>query len=96
MRDGIYDLVFIPDLTIQVGDTEYKMDALLCPQNHAGYTSRLFLTRPITERPTINGQPANWSVCSFAGRSWHSWSWQGVSPDQPLLAMLANHLKALR
>ena len=96
MHDGAYSFVFVPDLRIEVGNGVRSMDALLCPELHSGYTTRLFLAQPIAERPTINGQPANWTQHPILGRLWHSWSWQGVAAEQPLWSMLASHLAALR
>lgn len=94
--DGVLDLVFIPKLPIAIGETVRHVDALLCPQEHSGYRTRLFLADPILERPVINGKNANWSSHALLGRNWHSWSWQGVESNQPLLSMLVSHLAAFR
>lgn len=94
--DGVYQFVFIPDLPVQVGDAIHRMDALLCPQEHPGYSTRLFLGQSIVGRDQIKGKPANWTQHSILGRLWHTWSWQGVAANQPLLQILAAHLAALR
>ena len=94
--DGVYTFFAIPALPVTVGGSVRHMDALLCSQHHSGYMTRLFLAEPVDERQSIDGQPANWTQHPILGRTWHSWSWQGVEADQPLLQILAAHLKALR
>ena len=37
------DYVFIPSLLVPTGATERTMDALLCPMQYGGYSTRLFL-----------------------------------------------------
>jgi len=90
------EFVFLPDLSVTVGKAAMKLDALLCPSGHSGYATRLFLSEPITDRPTIRGQAANWSTHVVLGRTWHTWSWRDVSPGLPLLQILLGHLAALR
>lgn len=94
--DGVYTFVAIPALPVSVGESVRHMDALLCSQEHSGYKTRLFLAEPVEGRQSINGQAANWTEHAILGRTWHSWSWQGVLADQPLLQILAAHLQALR
>jgi hypothetical protein len=88
--------LYLPKLKIPVGESIKVVDALLCPSEHSGYTTRLFLSEPISERPTISGKAANWTVHSILARTWHSWSWQGVSADLPLVQMLLAHTRALK
>lgn len=94
--DGGNSYVFLPLLTLKVGDVRHEIDGLLCPSVHGGYETRLFLAEPIAERQIIRGQPANWTEHSILGRTWHSWSWQGVSSTLPLPQMLLAHMSALR
>lgn len=94
-KDGPYELVHIPDLCVQVGSEEIRVEALLCPQGHHGYETRLFLSQCFNY-PSVRAKTANWKTESFLGRQWHTWSWQGVSASQPLLSMLAGHLRAFR
>ena len=96
LSDGGRDYVFLPRQAILVGDVRHEMDALLCPGEHTGYATRLFLAQPIAERPTIRGQPANWTPHTILGRTWHSWSWRDVSATLPLSQMLLAHVSALR
>jgi hypothetical protein len=63
--------------------------ALLCPQEHEGYLTRLFLASP---QPKGN----NWKVLRILDREWHTWSWQGIAADQRLVQILAGHLRGLR
>lgn len=90
--------VYLPELKITVGDDTKTLNALLCPSVHSSgsYTTRLFLSEQITERPNIGSQPANWTVHTILGKTWHSWSWNGVSENLPLVQMLLAHLGALR
>ncbi len=96
VRDGPYELIHFPKLAIQVGGEELKLEALLCPQAHKGYVTRLFLSQSLRSFPSVRAKTANWTSEPFLGRQWHTWSWQGVSADQPLLSMLAAHLRALQ
>lgn len=90
LADGGVSYVFLPKQPIQVGDQWRPMDALLCPSQHGGYETRLFLEHPIPERA------ANWTQHAILGRSWHTFSWNGVSPAQPLIQILLAHLAVLR
>lgn len=90
MRDGAIDYVFLPGFKMQVAGTERMLDCLLCPVQHGGYTTRLFLSERLTQR----GQ--NWSVHNILGREWHTWSWNDVPPTLPLMQILLAHLGALR
>lgn len=90
LSDGSGEFIFLPRLPIQVGDEHIELDALLCPRQHGGYNTRLFLAAPIPQRQR------NWASHNILGRIWHAWSWQGVSPSLPLPQMLLAHLKALR
>lgn len=96
MQDGSGEFIFLPCLTIQIGDNRRDLDALLCPHEQGGYDTRLFLSEAIQERPTIKGQAANWTAHQILGRTWYSWSWRGVSASLPLPQMLLAHVKALR
>jgi hypothetical protein len=90
MQEGANQIVYLAKLRIRVGGVQYVVDAILWPALHAGYTTRLFLSQPF---PT---KAANWTVHQILGRAWHSWSWQGVPADLPLLQMLLCHLDALK
>ena len=89
-QEGDTSYVFLPKQPIQVGQQWRVVDSLLCPSKHGGYDTRLFLEEPIIERA------ANWTVHSILGRSWHTFSWNGISPAQPWVQILLAHLAVLR
>ena len=90
LREGAQEVVYLAKLKVRVGGAHYVVDAILWPAQHAGYTTRLFLSQPFPAKA------ANWTVHQILGRSWHSWSWQGVPASLPLLQMLLCHLDALK
>lgn len=90
MAEGGVRYVYMPNLKIVAAGTERILDALLCPGSHNGYTTRLFLSVPIPERG------ANWSQWQIFGRTWHTWSWQSVPAELPLIQMVLEHVRALR
>lgn len=96
LTEGGHRYLYLPHQPVHVGESRREIDALLCPGPHTGYATRLFLAEPIPERERIGGQPANWTVHSLLGRTWHTWSWQNVSASLPLPQMLLAHLHALR
>lgn len=90
MSDGGIDYIFLPGLKVTVGQEERVLDALLCPVQHGGYTTRLFLAEPIPQR----GQ--NWTSHNILSRSWHTWSWNNVPASLLPMQILSAHLRALR
>jgi hypothetical protein len=90
MNDGGKDLIFLEKLKVRVNGQSHELDAVLCPSTHSGYTTRLFLAQSFPQKGS------NWTIHQFLGRQWHSWSWQGVPDNLPLLQMLMCHLDALR
>ena len=84
------DYIFLPSLKVTVGQEERILDALLCPTTHGGYTTRLFLAEPISQR----GQ--NWTTHNILSRLWHTWSWNNVPASLSLMQILSAHLRALR
>ena len=95
-HEASYRFVFLPKLKIQVGEQIKVMDALLATTSHSGYATRLFLSDQVTERPTIDGQAANWSQHQVLGKNWWTWSWRDVSADLPWIQILLSHLRALQ
>lgn len=87
MSEAGIAFVVLPGLKLPNGATA---DALLCPQTHGGYTTRLFLSSP------VSGKGQNWSTHTILSRVWYTWSWNNVSADQRLAEILAQHLRALR
>lgn len=90
MPEGGIEYLYLPKLTFPSGASALKMDALLCPQRHGGYLTRLFLERPVP------GKGANWTTHYILGKAWHTWSWNNVAAESPVLEILGSHLRALR
>lgn len=91
-KEGGKELVFLPGLTIEGAGKTIVRDALLWPHERDGYPSRLFLSEKIDGAPGLN-----WNLSfNLQGREWHSWSWKDVSNTQPLISMLAGHLRAFQ
>jgi hypothetical protein len=89
LSDGGVAFVSIPDLQFTTGGGVTSVNALLCPQSHSGYTTRLFLERSFPS----SGQ--NWTAHTILNRTWWSWSWNNIQENQPLLTILAGHLRAI-
>lgn len=88
--EGGIEYVFLPGLRVSCGSEERVVDALLCPVQHGGYTTRLFLSERLDQR----GQ--NWTPHVIVGRPWHTWSWNNVPSSLPLVQILSAHLRALK
>jgi hypothetical protein len=89
LQEGGLQYIFFKNLRIRVAGATHVVDALLCPMANTGYLTRLFLSAAFPQKG------ANWSVHQILGRAWHTWSWNGVPADLPLLQMLMCHLDAL-
>jgi hypothetical protein len=66
------------------------VEALLCIQQHGGYTTRLFLAQQVP------GKGSNWTCHQIFGRSWYTWSWNNVPANLRPAEILAGHLRAFR
>lgn len=88
MSEGGVSYFFLPGL--KSPGAPGTIDALLCPQQHSGYATRLFLSAQIP------GKGNNWSTHVILGRAWHTWSWNHVPANQRLAEILAQHLRALK
>ena len=88
--EGGIAYVLLPRIKIVAAGASRMVDALLCPGPHNGYLSRLFLSEPVPQRG------ANWTQWQIFGRTWHTWSWQSVPANLPLIQMVLEHLRALR
>jgi len=87
MQESGQVFAFLPQLRFQAAGQRIKMDALLAPHEHSGYSSRLFLESIL---PTYSGA---WQGQHILGRDWSTISWQGVSSDQEWTKILAQHLR---
>lgn len=90
MVEGGTSYIFLPQIKVLAAGVTVVMDALLCPGPHNGYTTRLFLSAAIPARG------ANWTQWQIFGRTWHTWSWQNVPANLPLIQIVLEHLRALR
>ena len=90
LTEGGKLFVYLPTLRFPSGGKTVELDGLLCPQEHTGYTTRHFLSQ------IVPGRGANWSSHCILGRTWYTWSWQGISAQLRPAEILAEHLRALR
>jgi hypothetical protein len=90
LEAGGKHFVHLPKLQIATPNGVVVRDALLCPHEHSGYKTRLFLSE------AVSSNVANWTQHSLFTRTWTSWSWQHVESNQAWTTILANHLAALR
>jgi hypothetical protein len=89
-EEGGYSYLFIPLLKLPPGCIPERTDALLCPQSHSGYPSRLFFLEKIQTPKTVN-----WNSEAFIlGKLWYAFSYNNVS-NMPLLHMVMNHLRGM-
>lgn len=91
MAEGGRRYIFMEGLRFLMRGAQQQMDALLClDHGNPSYPTKLFL-------PANLGLGLNWNETAYIlARSWFSWSWKGVSPNQPPVAILAGHLEAFR
>jgi hypothetical protein len=88
MSEGGVGYFFLPRL--KVNSEPQTFDALLCPEQHSGHTTRLFLSA------VVPGKGQNWRPYCILSRAWYTWSWNNVPANQRLTEILAQHLRALR
>jgi hypothetical protein len=88
--EGGQPLVFLPAMKVRHAGGEVSVDGLLCPRQHCGYTTRLFLSQAFGTR----GQ--NWTVHHIMGRAWHAMSFNNVPATLPWIEILAIHLGQLK
>lgn len=90
MTDAGIDYIYLPALKVVTGEVQRIVDGMLCPMQHGGYATRLFLAEP------VQGRGQNWTVHTILSRTWHTWSWNGVPANLSLTQILSAHLGALR
>jgi len=90
LEAGGQHFVYLPNLAIATPQGVVTRNALLCPYEHTGYRTRLFLSEAVPSKVS------NWTSHPLFTRSWVTWSWQHVEANQPWTTILANHLAALR
>src|SRR5215472_655131 len=89
-REIAEGFIYIPKLRLPRGCQPAETEALLCLANHNGYSTRLFLAQPVSNRV------GNWSPTYIQGRTWYTWSWNDVGAQLRPAEVLAEHLRALR
>lgn len=90
LEESGYVYVYIPGLKMPPGCIPERTDALLCPQPHSGYTSRLFFKEHIQTQKAVN-----WNGQVFVlGHPWYAFSYNHVE-NMPLLNMVMNHLRGM-
>jgi hypothetical protein len=90
-RDGGVICVLLPETHLFSPTGMRVMDTVLCPSGLGGYATRLLLEHRISEKGNLN-----WQQALLLGRSWHTWSWNQISSDQPWLRIFAEHARLLR
>lgn len=89
-HEGAKKYVHIPVLKVPVNGVTTDLEALLCPGEHSGYATRLFLSQQVP------GKGQNWTQHTILGKTWWTWSWRDVPSSLPLTEILLGHLRALR
>jgi hypothetical protein len=91
MVEGGLRYIHMEGLRFLVRGAQKQMDALLCLNYpNSSYPTKLYL-------PANLGLGLNWNETAYLlAKSWFTWSWRGVSPNQEPLAILAGHLEAFR
>lgn len=87
--EGGQPAVYLPGIEVKVRGSVVVRDALLWPQAHGSYSTRLFLSEAVAA-----GQ--NWSAVNMCGRAWQVCSWNGVPADFPWDEMIRSHLGAFK
>ena len=89
--EGGTDFILIPSLKLPANCDPPAVDALLCPSQKDGYSSRLYLSARITHK----GPGQNWNADQvILDRRWFAVSWRVDPSVKRLLAILAAHLEA--
>lgn len=88
--DGWRHLISMQSLRFYANGIEHTMDALLClNHNNPTYPTKLYLAAAV-------GGGLNWNETAYIlGRSWSTFSWRDVSPNQRPIEILAAHLAPL-
>lgn len=90
LKDGWRDLIHMEHLRLLVCGEERVIDAVLClNHDNSSYPTKLYLAENL-------GAGLNWNEQAYLlGRNWHTYSWSGVTPNQPYADILAAHLAPL-
>lgn len=88
MSEGGVTYILLPALKLPCPPG--VVTGVLCPQQHSGYATRLFLSIEIP------GKGANWRSHVILSRTWYTPSWKDVAASQRLAAILVQHLRVYR
>lgn len=88
MTEGGLAFAFLPKLKFVSQGVGVELDALLAPQGHSGYETRLFLEQQLPIG-------AAWYAQQILGRNWYAISWRGIPPGQKWTRILAEQLRPL-
>lgn len=91
MAEGGRRYIFMERLCFLARGEQRQMDALLCTNYpNDTYPTKMYLAENI-------GHGLNWNETAYLfARTWFTWSWRGVSPNQTPFAILAGHLEAFK
>lgn len=89
LKEGGQPVALLPGFGFTAGDQPMRMDLLLVPFAHSGYTTRLFFERQIA------GCAANWNPHRVVERNWWAPSWNHVPSTMRWTQMLSAHLRAV-
>ena len=91
-EEGGRAYIRIEGLQLPTGCQPDTVTALLCPSEHSGYTSRLFLSQQIDHK----GRGKNWNAQGILilGQKWWAVSWKIAPGNKRLLGKLQAHLGA--
>ena len=90
--EGGKDYLRIEGLRLPEGCQPDTVTGLLCPTEHSGYSSRLFLSTRITHR----GKGTNWNAAGVVilGQQWWAVSWKINAANVRLISKVQAHLGA--
>ncbi len=96
-QEGGRSYVLLPGLRLPEGCEPFEVGALLCPEPHDGYSSRLYFAVQVRPAGKENTTALNWNANSvrILEKNWHAHSWR-TPAGLRLAQMLTIHLKALR
>lgn len=89
LKEGGQPVALLPDFAFLAGGAPRRMDLLLVPFLHSGYTTRLFFAEQIA------GRGSNWNLHRVVERNWWAPSWNEVPATLKWTQMLSAHLRAV-
>lgn len=89
LKEGGQPVVLLPAFGFTAGDQPKRMDLLLVPFAHSGYSTRLFFEQQVA------GRGANWNLHRLIERNWWAPSWNYVPATMRWTQMLSAHLRAV-